>query len=178
MNIRDLKYLLALSEHKHFGKAAESCFISQPALSMQIKKLENYLGVTLLERTNKSVMLSEVGLAIAERAQQILDGVEDIHELAKLHKDIYSGELKIGIIPTLAPYLLPLIIANITKKFPKLTLYLIEEQTENLLAKIKSGKLDAAFLALPLSETNLSSMHLFDEEFLLAVPRSHPLSGR
>ncbi len=178
MNTRDLQYLVALSDHRHFGKAADACFVSQPALSMQIKKLEETLGVKLLERTNKSVLLTETGIAITERARQILNQVEEMRDLAKLAKDPYSGELKIGIIPTLAPYLLPLIIPSLAKKFPKISFYLTEEQTSVLIEKLKTGKLDAAFLAHPVTETSFATSLLFAEEFLLAVPSTHPLAKR
>lgn len=178
MNTRDLKYLVALDDHRHFGKAAEACFVSQPALSMQIKKLEETLGVTLLERTNKSVLLTETGIAITERARHILHQVEEMRDHAKLAKDPYSGELKIGIIPTLAPYLLPLIIPSLAKKFPKVSFYLIEEQTALLIEKLKIGKLDAALLALPVAETGFATSTLFEEEYLLAVPATHTLAKR
>ena len=135
MNIKDLKYLVALAEHGHFGNAANACFVSQPALSMQIKKLEEYLGVKLLERTNKSVLLTDDGIIIAERARQILNQVEEVREIAKSAKDPYSGELRIGVFPTLAPYLLPLIVPSLSKIYPKLSLYLFEEQTAVLIEK-------------------------------------------
>lgn len=178
MNTRDLKYLVALSEHRHFGKAAQASFVSQPALSMQIKKMEELLGVKLLERTNKAVFLTETGLAITERAKQILNQVEEIHDLAKLSKDPLSGELKIGIIPTLAPYLLPLMIPALAKEFPKVSFYLFEEQTALLIDKLKAGKLDAAILAHPVLEENFTTSLLFEEEFLLTVPGTHSLSKR
>src|SRR5580704_12231662 len=120
MNLRDLSYLVALVEHRHFGKAAEACFVSQPALSMQIKKLEKYLDVQLIVRTNKSVLLTDVGLSIAMKARQILSQAEDVKELAKLAKNPNSGELKLGIIPTLAPYLLPYIMPSLAAALPKL----------------------------------------------------------
>lgn len=176
MNIRDLKYLVALAEYEHFGKAAEACFVSQPALSMQIKKLEETLGVTLLERTNKSVLLTDSGAIIAKRARHILSEVEEIREIAKSAHDPFSGELKIGIFPTLAPYLLPIIIPKLSKKFPNISFYLIEEKTNSLIEQLKLGKLHAAFLASPVSESGLKSTPLFEEEFLLAVATSNPLS--
>jgi LysR family transcriptional regulator, hydrogen peroxide-inducible genes activator len=178
MNIRDLKYLLALSDYRHFGKAAAACFVSQPALSMQIKKLEEGLGIKLLERTNKSVLLTDIGIAIIERARHILCQVDEMYDAAKLAKDPYSGGLKIGIIPTLAPYLLPLIIPSLLKKFPKISFYFSEEQTALLIQKLKTGKLDAAFLALPVTELSFATSLLFEEEFLLAVPHTHPLTKR
>lgn len=177
MNIRDLKYLVSLVEHQHFGKAAAACFVSQPALSMQIQKLEDVLGVSLLERTNKSILFTEEGRVIAERARQILHQVEEIHALAKLAKDPYQGELKIGIFPTLAPYFLPKIIPSLSKKYPHISFYLIEEQTSQLFDKLKQGKINAAFLALPILEKGFRTAHLFDEEFLLAVPRSHAFAS-
>ncbi|MES2142613.1 MAG: LysR substrate-binding domain-containing protein [Pseudomonadota bacterium] len=178
MNSRDLSYLVALDDYRHFGKAAKACFVSQPALSMQIKKLEKTLGVKLLERSNKSVLLTPTGIAITERARHILQQMEEIRELAKLAEDPYSGELKIGIIPTLAPYLLPLIIPSLANEFPKINFYLIEEQTTSLIQKLKLGQLDAAFLALPTQEPSFAYSVLFEEEFLLAVPKTHALSKR
>jgi LysR family hydrogen peroxide-inducible transcriptional activator len=168
MNIRDLKYLIALSEYKHFGKAAAACFVSQPALSMQIKKLEESLGVQLLERTNKTVLLTAAGLQITERARKMLEQFEEMYHLAKLAEDPHHATLKIGIIPALS------------KKFQKVFFYLIEAQTSQLIDELKTGKLDAVFLASPLSTTEPSFSHVivFKEAFLLAVPRAHPLAKR
>lgn len=173
MNLRDLQYLVVLAEQLHFGKAAEICCVSQPALSMQLKKLENTLGVQLLERTNKSVLLTEIGTVMADRARDILHQTKEMRELAKLFCDPYSGELQIGIIPTLAPYLLPQIIPKLTQTFPKLRIYLVEEQTNSLIKKLHQGKLDAAFLALPVLEDTFTSVSLFEEEFMLALPKTH-----
>lgn len=178
MNIRELKYLVALSEQRHFGKAAEVCFVSQPALSMQIKKLENYLGVQLIERTNKSVLLTDIGEAIAERSRNILNQILELHDTAKLFKDHHRGELKMGIIPTLAPYLLPNIIPTLTKSFSKLTLYLAEEQTGCLIEKLRQGKLDTIILAPPVDAPEFKTSRLFQEEFMLAAPKNHPLAKR
>jgi LysR family hydrogen peroxide-inducible transcriptional activator len=178
MNIRDLKYLIALVDHGHFGRAAEASFVSQPALSMQIKKLEETLGVKLVERTNKSMLVTEIGKAIAQRARQVLSQVAEIHEFAQSVKDPYSGELHLGIIPTLAPYLLPLIIPALSAAFPKLSLYLVEEQTARLVEKLKNGKIHAAILAQPVVETQFSSTLLFAECFLLAVPNHHHLAQK
>lgn len=174
MNIRDLKYLVALAEHRHFGRAAEVSFVSQPALSMQIKKLEKYLGVQLLERTNKTVLLTTVGEKIASLATQILADVEAMREVAKLTKDPFQSELRLGLIPTLAPYLLPHIMPSITKTLPNLELYLIEEQTHVLIEKLKAGRIDAALLSPPLPDKELINHHLFSEEFFLAIPKNHP----
>lgn len=178
MNLRDLKYLVTLVDHGHFGKAADACFVSQPALSMQIKKLEETLGIALIERTNKTFLLTPTGQLIAEQARAILSQVDTMHDIAKLAKDPFSGELRLGVIPTLAPYLLPHIVPGFVKLFPKLTIFLIEQQTATLLQTMKQGKLDAAILALPIAEENIRCEALFDEEFMLAVPTSHALSKR
>lgn len=176
MNIRDLKYLVALADHNHFGKAASASFVSQPALSMQIMKLEKSLGIKLLERTNKSVLLTDHGAVIVERAREILKQVDEIREIAKAAQDPYAGELKIGIIPTLAPYLLPLIIPKLSKIYPKLSIYLVEGQTAILIDQLKQGKLHAAFLAHPFMEKGFSSSLLFQEQFLLAASVAHPFA--
>ncbi len=176
MNIRDLKYLVALVDHSHFGNAAKACFISQPALSMQIKKLEATLGVKLLERSNKAVLITESGREIAARARLILSQVEEVREYAKLAHDPYQGQFKIGIFPTLAPYLLPLIIPSLTLSFPKVSFYLIEEQTHELIEKLKHGELHAVFLAAPVHEPSFHFENLFEEEFMLAAPSQHALA--
>jgi LysR family hydrogen peroxide-inducible transcriptional activator len=178
VNIRDFKYLVAIADHCHFGMAASACFVSQPALSMQIKKLENALGVQLIERTSKSALLTETGKLITEHARNILCTVESIKEVAKQAKDPYSGELHLGVIPTLAPYLLPHIIPGLSKIFPKLTIYLIEEQTPRLIEKLRKGKLDGALLGLPLLDEDFIALPLFEEEFMLAIPPNHSLSKR
>lgn len=178
MNIRDLKYLVALIDHRHFGKAAEACFVSQPALSMQIKKLEQHLGVQLLERTNKSVMLTAIGAELGEHARQVLGQVDNMKDIARQAADPYGGELKLGIFPTLAPYLLPHIAPLLAKQFPRLSLYLLEEQTGSLLQKLTHGKIDAAILALPVTENGLQSLPLFTEDFLLAVPNHHAFAKK
>lgn len=175
MNIRDLKYLIAVADHNHFGRAAEACFVSQPALSMQIKKLEESLGVHLIERSNKQIFFTEIGQVVVQQARDILYRVENLQEIAKQSKDPFCGELHLGIIPTLSPYLLPLIIPELSTLFPKLTLYLVEETTLNLLSKLNEGKIDAALLALPI-EGDFSVHPLFDEEFFLAIPLEHQLA--
>lgn len=178
MNLRDLHYLVAIAEHQHFGKAAEACFVSQPTLSTQIKKLEDELGVTLIERNNKQMMLTEIGEAIVAKAQHILQTSEDMKALARHHRDPEAGTLSLGIIPTLAPYLLPHIMPGIKKRFPKLKALLYEEQTSVLLEKLLDGRLDAALLALPVSETALKSQTLFTEPFLAAIPAQHPFAKK
>ncbi len=176
MNLQSIKYLAALSTHQHFGKAAAACFVSQPTLSMQIKKLEEELNVQLLERTNKSVTVTDVGKIMAEHANTILHEIQAMQETAKTLSDPESGAIRLGIIPTLAPYLLPRIMPAFTRTFPRLTYYLFEEKTTHLLEKIKKTELDCLILALPVLEKNLIMAPLFKEEFLLAVPSGHPLS--
>lgn len=178
MNIRDLKYLVAIAEFCHFGKAAEACFVSQPALSMQIKKLEDTLGVCLIERTNKSVLLTEIGEIITQHARDILYQVEALREAANQARDPFCSEFRLGVIPTLAPYLLPHIIPGLSKLFPALTIYLVEETTPNLLIKLRQGKLDSVLLALPVIDEEFIALPLFEEEFFLATPLNHPLAKR
>lgn len=178
MNIRDLTYLTALAEHRHFGKAAEACYVSQPALSMQIKKLETYLGVQLLERTSKSVLLTEVGKVLADKARHILHHVDEMREIAKLATDPYSGQLKLGIVPTLAPYLLPLVLSPLSKAFPNLVIYLVEEKSMLLADRLNQGTLDAMLIGLSGADIGFETTRLFQEEFMLAVPHAHPLAKR
>lgn len=180
MNIRDLKYLIAVSEHRHFGKAAEACYVSQPALSMQINKLEETLGIQLFERTNKSVMTTDVGKKIVEKAEAILKEVEEINQIAKIERDPLSVELKIGGFPTLAPYYLPKAIPRITSLYPDLKLQIVEEKTENLIELLVNGKIDAAFLATPLpyDVPAIEYTVLFKDEFFLAVPHEHKFASK
>jgi len=178
MNIRDLKYLVAVADHCHFGNAAEACFVSQPALSMQIKKLEDTLGIQLIERTNKSVFLTEIGKLVTQHARDIICRVEIMRDIARQAKDPYSGELRLGVIPTLAPYLLPHIIPGLTRIFPNLKIYLHEEQTDHLITKLKHGKIDAALFGLPLIDEDFIALPLFEEELVLATPFNHALSKR
>ena len=175
MNLRDLKYLTAVAKYNHFGKAAKACFVSQPALSMQIKRLEFNLGIKIFERTNKSVRLTEEGKLLVEHAKIILENAEQISLIAKSRTNPFSGELKLGIIPTIAPYLLPHIFPTLKKEFPDLAIYLIEEQTHILLAKLQTGDIDAALLALPTRQLNVNERILFEDEFYLGVCNQHPL---
>ena len=174
MNLRDLRYLVAVAEHKHFGRAAEACFVSQPTLSTQLKKLEETLGVTLIERTNRQVMLSPAGEQIVEQAQKVLREVNTLTSMAEQHRDPLGGDFRLGVIPTVAPYLLPKILKPITQQFPNLRLQLNEAQTAQLARMLKQGDLDAVLLALPLNEENVRELALFDEPFLFAVSKQHP----
>ena len=174
MNLRDLRYLVAVAEHQHFGRAAEACFVSQPTLSTQLKKLEETLGVTLIERTNRQVMLSDAGEQIVEQAQRVLREVNTLTALADQFSDPLGGEFKLGVIPTVAPYLLPKILKPIERAFPNLKLQLTEAQTATLVRMLKQGELDATLLALPLKEENIIERMLFREAFYFAVNREHP----
>jgi LysR family hydrogen peroxide-inducible transcriptional activator len=176
MNLRDLHYLVALAEHRHFGRAAEACFVSQPTLSTQIKKLEDELGVALVERTPRKVLLTDVGRDIANRARDVLNEVEQIKGVARRTIDPESGTVRLGIFPTLGPYLLPHVIPVVRERFPRLELLLVEEKTETVLHRLREGKLDVGILALPIHDDSLHTEFLFEEPFLLAVPQSHPLA--
>ncbi len=178
MNLRDLKYLVALAEHKHFGRAAEASFVSQPTLSTQIKKLEDELDVALVERTPRKVLLTEVGREIAQRARDVLNEVDQIKAIARRTRDPESGTIRLGIFPTLGPYLLPHVVPRIRERFPRLELLLVEEKTETVLRQLREGRLDAGILALPVHDDQLHTEFLFEEQFLLAVPDHHPLAKR
>ncbi|UXI67639.1 DNA-binding transcriptional regulator OxyR [Tahibacter amnicola] len=178
MNLRDLRYLVALAEHKHFGRAADASFVSQPTLSTQIKKLEDELDVALVERTPRKILLTEVGREIAARARGVLDEIEQIRAIARRTRDPEAGTLRLGIFPTLGPYFLPHVVPALRKRFPRLEMLLVEEKTEVLLESLRAGRLDAAILALPVPDDQLHAEELFDEPFLLAVPSGHPLAGR
>ena len=178
MNLRDLHYLVALAEQRHFGRAAEACFVSQPTLSTQIKKLEEELGVALVERTPRKVLLTDVGREIVARARDVLNEVEQIKGIARRTLDPESGTVRLGIFPTLGPYLLPHVVPRVRERFPRLELLLVEEKTEEVLRRLREGRLDAGILALPVHEDSLHAEFLFEEPFVLAVPQSHPLARR
>jgi LysR family hydrogen peroxide-inducible transcriptional activator len=178
MNLRDLRYLVALAEHRHFGRAAEASFVSQPTLSTQIKKLEDELGVALVERTPRKVLLTEVGREIAQRARDVLNEVDQIRAIARRTLDPESGTVRLGIFPTLGPYLLPHVVPQIRERFPRLELLLVEEKTEFLLRQLREGRLDAAILALPVHDDQVHAEFLFEEPFVLAVSEQHALARR
>ena len=178
MNLRDLHYLVALADHKHFGRAAAASFVSQPTLSTQIRKLEDELGVALVERTPRKVMLTPAGHDIAERARRIVADVEQMKEAARRSRDPEAGSMRLGMFPTLGPYLLPHVVPRIRARFPNLELLLVEEKSDVILARLREGKLDAGLLALPVHDEQLQVEFLFEEPFLLAVPETHPLARR
>lgn len=178
MNFRDLRYLVAVAEHRHFGRAAEACFVSQPTLSTQLKKLEERLGVVLIERNNRQVMLTDVGESIVEQARRVLRETDQLVGIAESHRDPYGGDFRLGVIPTIAPYLLPKILSPLRKAFPELRMQLTESQTSVLMHSLKSGELDAAILALPVDDDQITEQLLYREPFYMAVPKQHPNAKR
>jgi LysR family hydrogen peroxide-inducible transcriptional activator len=178
MNLRDLRYFVALAETRHFGKAAERSFVSQPTLSAQIKKLENYLGVQLIERQPRKVTLTETGSKILPLARRIVQESDEIVSLARNEHDPLSGKLQVGLIPTIGPYLLPLVARKLRKQLPRLKVMLYEHQTQPLLEKLRAGDIDLGILALPVPLDGLEARSLYDENFTLAVPTNSPLAKR
>ena len=177
MNLRDLEYLVAVADHQHFGRAAKACFVSQPTLSTQIKKLETELGVPLIERNPRNVILTAAGERVVERARVLLREADTIHDIARRAADPESGTLRMGLFPTLGPYLLPHVIPAVHARFPRLELLLIEEKTDVVLERLRHGGLDVGVLALPVDDDQLHVEPLFEEDFLLAVPAGHPLAS-
>jgi LysR family transcriptional regulator, hydrogen peroxide-inducible genes activator len=178
MNLRDLKYLVTVADTQHFGRAAKRCFISQPTLSGQIKKLEEELGLTIFERTKHSVETTHIGKAIVAQARQVLEQADALLQLAKSYQDPLVGPLRMGIIPTLSPYLVPLILKPLQKKHPQIKLVLSEEFTDTLLTRLRKHEIDAALLATPVDDPDFESIPLFNEPFWLALPQDHPLSKK
>ncbi|HEY5378606.1 MAG TPA: hydrogen peroxide-inducible genes activator [Pseudolabrys sp.] len=177
ITLRQLRYLTALARHKHFGRAAEECAVTQPALSMQVRELEREIGAELVERRPSEIALTEIGIDVARRAERILASTRDLVDFAR-HRDLLSGALKLGIIPTLAPYILPRMLPVLQKRYPQLRLEVRETQTKMLLEELTSGELDAVMLALPAEGADVETMPLFTDAFLLAVPASDPLPTR
>jgi len=178
MNFRELEYLIAIDEEGHFGKAAERCFVSQPTLSGQLKKLEDELGVMLVERTKRQVKMTDVGQAVANQARRVIAESKTLKEMAKSFHDPMLGELHVGLIPTVAPYLLPLVMPALKEQCPKLKLWLHEYQTHILLKKLRNAELDFLILALPVETNEFEEIDLYDEAFRLAVPLSEDLSNK
>ncbi len=178
LKLKDLRYLVALADTRHFGRAAAKCFVSQPTLSMQLKKLEGYLGVKLVERQRKRATLTESGAQVVAHARRILQDSDEIIGLARHKRDPLSGQLRVALIPTIGPYLLPRVTPKIRRALPKLELLLYEYQTRPLLEKLRQGEIDLGILALPVDTEGLKSRKLFDEPFMLAMPAHHPLAAR
>lgn len=176
IKIRDLQYLDAVAKHGHFGRAAEACFVSQPTLSGQIMKLEDQLGLSLFERHRKKVMLTPAGRELLGRARQVLRSAEDFEETAKALSDPLSGDLHVGLIPTVAPYLLPHIMANLGTSLPNINFYLHENQTDVLMQQLDEGKLDVLILSWLNTMQGVERYTLFKEPLVLASPVKHPLA--
>lgn len=177
MNLRDLEYLVALHEQRHFGRAAAACFVSQPTLSTQVRKLEAELGVELIERSSRSVIFTAVGEAVVGRARRILAETEDIRALARQARKPHAGTIRLGMFPTLGPYLLPHVVSELHARFPGLEILLVEEKTAVLLEELRSGAIDAAAVALPVLDETLHVEPLFREDFVLAAPVGDPVAA-
>jgi len=175
LKLKDLRYLVAVADQRHFGRAAARCFVSQPTLSAQLKKLEQALGVQLIERAPNAVSLTAVGEEIVARARRIIEASDEVVELARSHQDPLAGRLRLALLPTIGPYLLPRVAPLIRKALPRLQLHLYEYQTAPMLERLHAGELDVGILALPMELEGLESRELYREEFLLAVPERHRL---
>lgn len=177
MNIRDLDYLVSLADHQHFGRAAEACHVTQPTLSTQLKKLEKELGVQLVERNARQIMLTGAGERVVERARVILRESDSIRDIARSTRNPETGRLRLGLFPTLGPYLLPHVVARVHARFPELELLLVEEKSDTVLRMLRDGALDAAVLAMPVPDDQLHEEFLFEEDLVLAVPVDHRLAA-
>lgn len=175
MNLQELRYLAAVAEHRHFGRAAVACNVSQPTLSSQLRKLERELGVTLIERTNKRVEMTPVGIQILTHARRALAEAGQMEAVARAARDPLVGPLRLGVIPTLAPYLMPLILKPLQQAYPGLTIELWEDQTRSLIDGLRNHRLDAALLATAAESPEITEIALFDEPLLAALPLNHPL---
>lgn len=178
LNIRDLAYLCAIAEYQHFGRAAQACAITQPALSERIRRIEDALGTVVFERTKRSVLLTPAGQSIVDRARNILHEAEAIDAMARAPPEPLSGEFRLGVIATLGPYLIPQLLGALRRRYPSLRLHLTEGLTENLLDELTAGTLDAVLAALPIRRPELRAKALFFEPFWLAAPRDHPLARK
>ncbi len=178
MTLQDLRYVVTLAELKHFARAAEACFVSQPTLSTQIKKLEAELGVALFERTNKRVMPTPAGAELISQARVVLQEAEKLRDMAQQAHDPMSGPLQLGVIPTLGPYLLPHLVPQLRADYPNLRLYLREDLTATLVERLRTGMLDAILVALPIQSDGLEIVELFREPFIMALPTGDPLTQK
>ena len=176
IKLKDLRYLVAVADSGHFGQAAQRCFISQPTLSAQLKKLEDYLGVQLIERQPKGATLTQAGEQIVARARLILSASDEVVTIAQTFRDPLAGKLKVAMIPTVGPYLLPQVAPVVRRQMPRLDLLLFEYQTAAILAKLHAGDIDVGVLALPVEDEGLASRRLYDEDFNVALPEHHRLA--
>lgn len=178
MTLTELKYIVAVARQKHFGHAAEACFVAQPTLSVAIKKLEDELGVIIFERGGTEISMTPLGAQIVAQAERVLEQTASIKEIAKQNKDPLAGQFRLGIIYTIAPYLLPQLVRNMIEQVPQMPLILQENFTVRLVELLRQGELDAAIMALPFSEHGLMVQPLYDEPFVVALPKAHPWSAR
>jgi LysR family hydrogen peroxide-inducible transcriptional activator len=178
MTLTELKYLVAVAREKHFGRAAEACFVSQPTLSVAIKKLEEELDVRVFERGTNEVSVTPLGEQIVRQAQAVLEQAQAIKEIARLGKDPVAGPLRLGIIYTIGPYLLPDLVRQAIERVPQMPLLIQENFTARLLEMLRTGDLDCAIMAEPFPDTGLAVAPLYDEPFVAAVPKGHPLARR
>ena len=178
MTLTELRYIVAVARERHFGRAAEACFVSQPTLSVAIKKLEDELGTMLFERRSNEITLTPAGERIVAQAQRVLDEAAKVKEIARQGKDPLAGALRIGVIYTIGPYLLPELVRVLLKDAPRMPLLLSENLTVKLLELVKNGDVDVAILALPLPETGLMIQPVYDEPFMVAMPQGHPWTSR
>jgi LysR family hydrogen peroxide-inducible transcriptional activator len=178
MTLTELKYIVAVARERHFGRAAEACFVSQPTLSVAVKKLEDELDVKLFERGAAEVSVTPLGEQIVRQAQQVIEQAAAIKEIAKLGKDPVSGPLRLGVIYTIGPYLLPDLVRQVIARVPQMPLILQENFTTKLLELLRLGELDCAILAEPFPDTGLAVAPLYDEPFMAAVPTAHPMAQR
>ncbi|GIZ52949.1 hydrogen peroxide-inducible genes activator [Noviherbaspirillum aridicola] len=178
MTLTELKYIVAVAREKHFGHAAEACFVAQPTLSVAIKKLEDELGVSIFERGGSEVSVTPIGAQIVAQAERVLEQTAAIKEIAKQNKDPLAGPLRLGVIYTVAPYLLPPLVKTMIERVPQMPLVLQENFTARLIELLRQGELDAAIMALPFPEQGLSVAPLYDEPFVVALPKNHPWASR
>ncbi len=178
MTLTELRYIVAVARERHFGRAAEACFVAQPTLSVAIKKLEDELDVKIFERGGAEVSLTPLGEQIVRQAQVVIEQAASIREIAKSGKDPLSGPLRLGIIYTIGPYLLPELVRHAIERTPQMPLMLQENFTIKLLEMLRTGDLDCAIMAEPFPDTGLAVAPLYDEPFMVAVPRTHPLARR
>ena len=174
ITLRQLRYLQALARHRHFGRAAEACAVTQPALSMQIRELEKELDVELVERRPGDAALTEIGLEVAKRSDEVLSAARDLVDFARHRGRLFHGQLKLGVIPTIAPYLLPKLLPLLQARYPDVVIKLRETQTKALVQELVAGDLDAVMLALPAPEADVEVIPVMEDPFLLAVPADDP----
>ena len=178
MTLTELRYIVAVAREKHFGRAAEACFVSQPTLSVSIKKLEEELGVRIFERGANEVSVTPLGDEIVRQAQSVIEQAAGIKEIAKRRKDPLTGPLRLGVIYTIGPYLLPDLVRQAIERVPQMPLMLQENFTARLLDMLRTGELDCAIMAEPFPDTGLAVAPLYDEPFMVALPKAHPLAKR